>query len=86
MSNRIIHLYTDGAPEVVKAGKNLRTCHDTSTPYRFATNGIAEREIRNVLEGTRTHGHRAFRVAYFLLALCQPLLLPSRENTHGGGR
>ena len=54
MSNRIIHLYTDGAPEIIKAGKNLRTCHDTSTPYRSATTGIAEREVRNVLEGTRT--------------------------------
>ena len=32
-SNRILHLYTGGAPEIVKAGKNLRTCHDTSTPY-----------------------------------------------------
>ena len=53
-NNRILHLYTDGAPEIVKAGKSLRTCHDTSTPYRSATNGIAEREIRNVLEGTRT--------------------------------
>ena len=53
-SNRILHLYTDGAPEIVKAGKSLRTCHDTSTPYRSAINGIAEREIRNVLEGTRT--------------------------------
>ena len=53
-SDRILHLYTDGAPEIVKAGKNLRTCHDTGTPYRSATNGIAEREIRNVLEGTRT--------------------------------
>ena len=53
-SNRILHLYIDGAPEIVKAGKNLRNCHDTSTPYRSATNGLAEREIRNVLEGTRT--------------------------------
>ena len=53
-SNRILHLYTDGAPEIVKAGKNLRTCHDTSATYRSATNGIAEREIRNVLEGART--------------------------------
>ena len=52
-SNRILHLCTDGAPEIVKAGKNLRTCHGTSTPYRSATNGIAEQEIRNVLEGTR---------------------------------
>ena len=29
-SNMILHLYTDGAPEIVKAGKNLRTCHDTT--------------------------------------------------------
>ena len=40
-NNRILHLYTDVAPEIVKAGKSLRTCHDTSTPYRSATNGIA---------------------------------------------
>ena len=53
-NSRVLHLYTDGALEIVKSGKNLRTCHDTSTPYRSATNGIAEREIRNVLEGTRT--------------------------------
>ena len=53
-SNRVLHLYTDGALEIVKAGKNLRTCHDTSTHDRSATNGIAEQEIRNVLEGTRT--------------------------------
>ena len=54
MSNIITHLYADGAPEIVKAGRNLRICHDTSTPYRSAINGLAEREIRNVLEGTRT--------------------------------
>ena len=53
-NNRILHLHTDGAPEIVKAGKSLRTCHGTSTPNRSATNGIAEREIRDVLEGTRT--------------------------------
>ena len=85
MTNRITHLYTDGAPEIVKAGKNTRTCHDTSTPYRSATNGLAEREIRNVLEGTRTLLEHSGIPNYFLLALCQPLLLPPREYTHGGG-
>ena len=54
MFNIITHLYIDGAPEIVKAGKNLRTCHDTSTRYRSAMNGLAEREIKHVLEGTRT--------------------------------
>ena len=27
-SNRILHLYTDGAPEIIKAGKNLKTCQE----------------------------------------------------------
>ena len=85
MSNRIIHLYTDGAPEDKKAGKNLRTCHDTGTPYRSATFGIAEREVRHVLEGTRTLLEHSGLPTYYLLALCQPLLLPSREYAHGGG-
>ena len=86
MFNRVIHLYTDGAPEVVKAGKNLRSCHDTGTPYRSATNGIAEREIRNALEGTRTLLEHSGLPTSYVLALCQPLLLPSRQYTHGGGR
>eukprot|EP00972_Heterocapsa_arctica_P104440 15392074-Heterocapsa_arctica.AAC.1 len=36
-------LYADGAPEIVKAGKAMEYHHDTSTPYRSATNGVAER-------------------------------------------
>eukprot|EP00972_Heterocapsa_arctica_P039032 5748587-Heterocapsa_arctica.AAC.1 len=47
-------LYNDGAPEIVKAGKSLKCHHDTSTPYRSATNGVAERRVRHVLEGTLT--------------------------------
>eukprot|EP00972_Heterocapsa_arctica_P074664 11018467-Heterocapsa_arctica.AAC.1 len=35
-------VYTDGAPEIVKAGENMTCLHDTSTPYRSATNGVAE--------------------------------------------
>ena len=90
LSNRILHLYTDGAPEIAKAGKNLRTCHDTSTPYRSATNGIAEREIRNVSEGTRTLLEHSYWPYVWGLPssywpyVCQPLLLPSCEYTHGG--
>ena len=54
MSNRITRLYIDGALDIVKAGKNLRTCYDTSTPDRSVANGLSEREMKNVLEGTRT--------------------------------
>eukprot|EP00972_Heterocapsa_arctica_P087469 12899895-Heterocapsa_arctica.AAC.1 len=45
-------LYTDGSPEIVQAGKTLKCNHDTSIPYRSATNGVAERRVRHVLEGT----------------------------------
>ena len=45
-----------------------------STPYRSATNGIAEREIRNVLEGTRTLLEHSGLPTSYVLALCQPLL------------
>lgn len=85
MSNRITHLYADGAPEILKAGKDLRTCHDTSTPYRSANNGLAERENTNVLEGTRTLLEHSGSPTPYWPYVCQPLLLPRREYTHGGG-
>ena len=47
-------MYTDNAPELVTAIDKLGLQHDTSTPYRSTTNSIAERNIRTVLEGTRT--------------------------------
>eukprot|EP00972_Heterocapsa_arctica_P057321 8458151-Heterocapsa_arctica.AAC.1 len=47
-------MYSDGAPEIVKAGKALKCHHATSTPYRSATNGVAEPRVRHVLEGTHT--------------------------------
>jgi len=47
-------MYTDNAPELVKAVDTLGIRHETSTPYRSPTNSKAERTIRKVLEGTRT--------------------------------
>ena len=46
MPSNVLNVFIVGAPEIMKAGKNLRTCHDTSTPYRSATSGIAEQEIK----------------------------------------
>eukprot|EP00972_Heterocapsa_arctica_P018868 2788910-Heterocapsa_arctica.AAC.1 len=31
-------LHTDGAPELIKAGRAMKCQHDTSTPNRSATN------------------------------------------------
>ena len=44
--------YTDTSMEFGKACQDLSWNHWTSTPHRSETNGIAEREVRRVKEGT----------------------------------
>ena len=46
------HVYTDGSEEFERALKDFDILCDTSTPYRAETNGIAERAVRRVKEGT----------------------------------
>ena len=41
----------DNSKEFVKAWKDLQWNHDTSTPHRSETNGVAERTFRRVKEG-----------------------------------
>ena len=45
-------MYTDNSKEFIAAMKELKISHDTSTPYRPQTNGVAERAVRKVKEGT----------------------------------
>ena len=45
-------VYSDGSKEIDKALKELVITHDTSTPYRPQTNGVIERSVRRVKEGT----------------------------------
>ena len=45
-------IYTDGSLEFGKACEDLSWNHCTSTPHRSETNGIAERSVRRVKEGT----------------------------------
>ena len=45
-------IYTDNSLEFGKACEDLSWNHCTSTPHRLETNGIAERAVRRVKEGT----------------------------------
>ena len=45
-------IYTDSSLEFGKACQDLSWNHCTSTPHRSETNGIAERAVRRVKEGT----------------------------------
>ena len=45
-------IYTDNSLEYGKACEDLSWNHCTSTPHRSETNGIAERAVRRVKEGT----------------------------------
>ena len=45
-------IYTDNSLEFGKACEDLSWNHCTSTPHRLETNGIVERSVRRVKEGT----------------------------------
>ena len=46
------HTYSDNAKEFVKAMQDMGVVHDTSTPNRSETNGVIERAVRRLREGT----------------------------------
>ena len=49
----IKHLYSDNAPESIKAAIQLGLTHSTSTPYVSSSNGRIEHKIQIVLNSTR---------------------------------
>ena len=51
-SNKAKVIYTDNSLEFGKSCEDLSWNHRTSTPHRSETNGIAERAVRRITEGT----------------------------------
>ena len=51
--SKVKRLYSDGSGELGAASQNMLIPHDVSTPQRPQDNGIAERAVRRVIEGTR---------------------------------
>ena len=45
--------YTDSSGELIAAARALQLRHDTCTPNRPQTNGVAEAAVQRVKEGTR---------------------------------
>ena len=52
LQGKVKYAYTDGSGELKNALDELEILHDTSTPHRPQTNGVAERAVRRVTEGT----------------------------------
>ena len=75
-------IYTDNAPELKAAVRELGYRHQTSIEYIDSTKSFVEREIRQMLEGTRTNLlQAAFPQRYWPLAMqhfaCAHNMLPS---------
>ena len=46
-------MFSDNAPELVKAAENLGWVHQTSTPHRPEGNSLTERRVGIAVQGTR---------------------------------
>ena len=46
-------IFTGSSKEFVKSCQDLQGDHDTSTPHRSDTNGMADRAVRRAKEGTK---------------------------------
>ena len=63
--------YSDNAPELISAAPAMGWPHERATPGRPLTNGVADRAVRTVLDGTRSALlHAGFEERYWSLA-CQ---------------
>ena len=72
-------LYTDNSAELIKAARDLGVAHGKALPYRPESNGVAERAVRGVVEGTRTIIEHS-GAPHSFLAVCLPPLFASHQT------
>ena len=53
-TDKVMRFYSDNALELAKSVRSMGWRHDTCTENRPQTNGVAERAVRRVLDGSRT--------------------------------
>ena len=52
--SKITGFYSDNSSELHAAAISMKWIHESSVPHRPATNGVVERAMRSVVDGTRT--------------------------------
>ena len=50
----VVYFYSDNAPELINASKEMKWAHDPALPYRPETDGVAENKVKDVVNGART--------------------------------
>ena len=78
-------IYTDNAPELIRACKDLGYNHDKSTPYRHESNATCERRVRSIVEGARALLEKAgLPSCFWIFAVRHDCLMHnSRTPTNG---
>ncbi len=68
--DKVENFWTDNAPELAQAARELNYRHHRPADNRPQSNGVAERAMRRILEGTRSTLHRSgMDHAYWHLAM-----------------
>ena len=81
VSKKVGTIYSDNAPEITGAIKDLGWRHEQSKAYMHQSNALAERVIRAIAEGTRSNLERSH--CYWAHALEHACVCHNSSNPRG---